>query len=491
MSEKNPFNEPFVEREEDIEPPEQYTRRGFLKKAPKAVIGAGLTYVGMRELRENALSRYESRISAETDQSSVESNPLLPVDLQLLHEHSPNENFIRTHALSILTIPPGGYNAALESRKPADIHGKGEEAYKRHAKASDKRSITEMELVDVMLEHVPGRTKDESLQKVIKPRSIFSGEQLQDVTAGDLLLLLQVLGSRHARKKVLHALHDMTQKGKLSEYGIEPLDEEKQKWARSAGMAPWNLAWAEAMKPLAKMCLQLAPEVWFDGLTEAQRTERLAYIKEHDVSNPGIVAMLEHTETFDMTYIGDVPFITQINDAPGQYPTAMSDMLYIAEYLKEEWHLPYTQAFQRGDKERKAYQYIPGSLRWNTNASGGAVFGQFMPINLVHFTKKYEHTRQKLREHHDIELPPLLPGSPWAMSLLKYLYLNGEWRAVQGHAPDKHVKSVRSKGGYVVGDPRKIKGALKSWNPHKKQIDRVYSAGIDYYKTFSQNYSAA
>lgn len=477
-------------------------RRSFLKKT--AVASAGIALAGTTA----------SKVLLETysgDPESIESE-LFPQGARIdkIMKSIENLEHLQTIASKIYRFPVGGYAGSLDSRADSEteIDDNAITAMRNNANGSDLRSRVEVFLVENYLNKMSGYNTEANagmlkISATVKGFDFNPDEYLPTSTPtyGDLVMLFQICTSRESRRLLRDTCYDMQQNGQLTEYGLHPLSPEKIEWANSQSIHPFSLATSESVENLARFILINDSDTWFDAIKDPdKRLEAINYIKEHGISNPGVIAAIETIETAGHINIGDAPALTQLNSLNELYSSSPENLQAIGAELQATWGIPYAEFIKvvgdESNENRMMIESLAGSLRGDPsrNISGSAVYGQLMIPILFRFMcphyvdgqlrpGMYEQSRTKLATL-GIELPPLAPGCPWAMSLLKYLYLNGRWRMIEGDLDSEQGYTVMNypKGGYQVGNSDKIVTAIKGW--FGRMRNEVLESGKDYYNRF-------
>jgi hypothetical protein len=410
-----------------------------------------------------------------------------------------NIETIRHNSFFSMQCTPGDYSGPLHSNSWEDVYKESLAAESRHAAGVDSRTLLENKILsDLLRESYPDISREiYSLDstKIADERVSTSArrrfEQFSDslttpqapVSPGDLLIFLQTAGSQHSRKRALEVLFDMAQNNLMAPYGINPLDSTKIAVANQFGRAPELYLWIDAMAPVMTLLFNAAPDVMYEGDVEDTQRRLEAVNNFGSVLEPEYVYAVLMTETNGGKYIGDAPFISQNNslydlapngDRKWWFPTSEADMKQLSVFIEEEYGLPMNVPFERSaGVTRYPWQYIPGSLRRNFK-SGGAIGAQALPIMQLHMKEKHDEARRRLYEQTGLLLPPMLFMSPTGMVETAYIYLGGYWRHIQADG-NGHKSFAHFKGGALPGDPASARGAMKSWNPYRPQVEQVMS----------------
>jgi hypothetical protein len=330
-----------------------------------------------------------------------------------------------------------------------------------------------------MAESVP--TKNTRNNRTIEEEKMFWFLENSNPLPGDILYALEAAATVEGRCWGMELWWQKRQKGELEKYGIEALDQDRIDWALKNNIDPRMLAICRDVNFAANELLEAGKDLFFEAIPEEERKK----IKTEDtIPNPGVVSMLNMTETghknpknppinkfWGFVYIGDTDAIGQINTDPSWFPEDKQHLRLLAAKLQAETGLPY---FENVD-------VIPGSARGNPyyNGSGGAIGPQFMPGNALLMKNWYDQANYKLGKKY----PPANPMDPYTGTIMCDLFLASEFFHRQGKL--SNVSSVVKPGFNAYDtDYQKIL-ALMKWNP-SYQARASLEIGYDYYSKFGR-----
>jgi hypothetical protein len=456
-------------------------------------------------------------------------------------------------------FPPGGYDGQLEPGGD-NLKTRGDRANYQNNLGADRRSLAELVSLKVVASQLGNNEVQDQISGMITTaiingidRRMYEEDQVknwlsriesrvasiwqQETTSGDLFLLSHIISSYNGRFYANQLLVDQLdsseeqyQLPKLTPAEIELIESDK---GQEHPVTADGLRWAKVSLPLAELLIVAAPEIWIEDVPEWRKVEyrnnpangefnidKVLTEEEFDQIrrsavlhqatgggiNVGHLAKLNAWETANTRRIGDAPFWSQTNPGEGYYPDSNTAMEQMGKYLATDLSIPYKDKFSGGQKQREYWQYIPGSVRGNpkVNESGGAVWGQLMPRYLKIFYEKYYQSRELIKDKFNLDLPPLIPGSPLGITLMMALYLNsffpGRTDVETRDGPGFDPKIYTYKGGAIIPpDIRrqimsgtKLEGkssnyiATHTWNPKEDEVMAVTGFG-DRYEIITEN----
>lgn len=331
---------------------------------------------------------------------------------------------------------------------------------------------------------------------------LFQKLEQKNAKAGDILLAMEGTFTITGRKWGMSLLWKQRQSGQLQQYGIQPLDQARIKWAVDNGIDPRVLAMAIDVLPATLEIMQANPERFLEALRPADRNrtplaDRLA--------NPGLLARLMMYETGDpyaeasadpvndkwgLVYIGEHSALSQVNTCPAYYPSAEEDLKYIAKKYQDANGLPYVRYVNNiagstwpdkpSDWDRNRQKYCaPEYFRLG---SGGAVGPQFMEIYARLFGDWANEANAKLGGKY----PEMNLFNPYMALIASNLYISSTWNARHGGVDNVIVPFIVRPGYNVnLDDSSKIDVLLK-WNPHADEARTTINAGYSYHTAFGR-----
>lgn len=312
--------------------------------------------------------------------------------------------------------------------------------------------------------------------------ALFNYLENKNASVSDILLALQAAGTIEGRGWGMQLLWQKRQTGLLSQFGVNPLDAQRIKWATDNEIDPRMLAIARDSVFPALELLKAAPNLFFEAIPP----NSLLNLKIEDtLPNPAVVAKLNMTETgvensnnpdpvnryWGYVFIGGSSAWKELNLDHSWFPRGQEHLRIIAATLQNQTGLPYFDNVE----------ILPGSEIGDPvyNGSGGAIGPQFMPINALLFMNWYNEANTRLGNKY----PPANPFEPFTGTIMCYLYLAAEWYGRHGGIDDK-LEIVRP--GYRVHNSDSQKAdALRKWNP-TYQARIALDSGYKYYRQFGR-----
>lgn len=339
----------------------------------------------------------------------------------------------------------------------------------------------------------------DSPDRAKKEVALFKYLKDHNASAADVLLAADATASKPARAWAMELLWQMRQSGKLTEFNINPLPQDKIGWAKQHGVDPRMLAITIDLYGPTMEIIKAKPDLFFEAAKDTKAKDPNV---SNYIPNPAVIAKLQMSETgwkyqdlvdasnqtgiawqfpdqgddmLAFVNIGETSAYDALNLDPAWFPSGHDDLNWIAKNLQDSTGLPYV----------KNIEQIPGSARGDGDGSGGAIGPQFMPINARLFMGWYQQANSQLGD----EFPAMNPFNPWMGTELAYLYLSSEFYHRQANVNDVLTDVVRP--GYQIldntntetpfdpsTDPR-MKALLK-WNPLDWEAANALSAGQDF-----------
>lgn len=297
--------------------------------------------------------------------------------------------------------------------------------------------------------------------------------------------LTQVIQTRDARTLLFGVLDNLLKTNALSGFGLSPVATREAQVLEHLGVPEITLASAKVALVTATNLMKAYPEVWLERIANDPRRLK-AYQDTLGAQGyfPAYLATaVSKTETGGGLFIGSGNFRQDLN--VDRFHTGYVDMIQVGAILENLTGIPYLQAVSDSDQTPLIMNHVCSKRPSQGAISGGAVWGQFMPVNQLYILKKYEECRAK-----DPNLPPLLPGTPFGMMLGTILFIYGamnfpdgkddyrfkKWPPVVSDCLSYTEEELRSGNNAPKGlGASNLTKALRGWNPNDPQIRSIIS----------------
>jgi hypothetical protein len=347
----------------------------------------------------------------------------------------------------------------------------------------DKNLTSEIIVKSHLIMDIEPPLRGERNRRTVLEENLFAYLEENNASSADILSGMKFAGTIDGRAWGSELLWKKRQSGQLKEYGINPLDENRIKWAIDNDIDPRILAISiDAVGPTLDL-LKAAPDLFFEAV---KPQDRYKINFEDSVPNPGAFSKLNMTETgyqssnstnpinenWGYVFIGGSTAWNEINvNNPDAFPSGHEDLIWIAQSLESTSGIPYAKYVDK----------IPGSEWGNRlfNISGGAIGPQFMPLNARLFMQWYTEANNRLGNKY----PEVNLFEPYTGTILSYLYLASEWYGRHG---DVDSKTIYVRPGYKASNSELEKiESFQKWNP-TWQAGVALLAGYSYYNKFGR-----